>query len=81
MAISQYGFAGIGNDTYVHLTTAMIFSAALIRMNEENLRHSFNLLSCSKIQEMKWQHVLMMLTDGVLIMSHISSDDGICMMN
>jgi len=37
-------------------------------MNEVNLRNSFNLLSTSKIQEKKWQGVLTMLTDGVLIM-------------
>jgi hypothetical protein len=54
IAVNQYGLKGIGNDAYVHLVTAIIFSAALIKMNEENLRHSFNLLSVSKIEEMKW---------------------------
>jgi hypothetical protein len=54
IVVNQYGLKGIGNDAYVHLVTAIIFSAALIKMNEENLRHSFNLLSVSKIEEMKW---------------------------
>ena len=58
----------VGNDFYIHITTTIIFSATLIRMNEVNLRNSFNLLSTSKIQEKKWQSVLTMLTDGVLIM-------------
>jgi hypothetical protein len=63
-----YGVSGVGNDFYIHITTTIIFSATLIRMNEVNLRNSFNLLSTSKIQEKKWQSVLTMLTDGVLIM-------------
>ena len=76
-----YGVAGVGNDFYVHITTTIIFSATLIRMNEVNLRSSFNLLSCSKKQEKKWQRVLMMLTDGVLIMQHTENDQGILLIN
>ena len=76
-----YGVAGVGNDFYVHITTTIIFSATLIRMNEVNLRSSFNLLSCSKVQEKKWQRVLMMLTDGVLIMQHTENDEGILLIN
>lgn len=44
-----YGVGGVGNDFYVHITTAIIFSGCLIRMNEVNLRSSFNLLACSKV--------------------------------
>lgn len=77
----QYGFGGVGNDFYVHMTTAIIFSGCLIRMNEVNLRSSFNLLSCSKVQEKKWQRVLMMLTDGVLILQHTENDRGILLIN
>jgi hypothetical protein len=43
-----YGFKGVGNDFYVHITTTIIFSACLVRMNEVNLRSSFNLLFHSK---------------------------------
>lgn len=49
-----YGVQGIGNDFYVHITTAIIFSALLIRMNEVNMRNGFHLLSKSKEQESKW---------------------------
>ena len=76
-----YGVSGVGNDFYIHITTTIIFSATLIRMNEVNLRNSFNLLSTSKIQEKKWQSVLTMLTDGVLIMQHTESDKGILLVN
>lgn len=76
-----YGIDGVGNDFYIHITTTIIFSATLIRMNEVNLRNSFNLLSTSKIQEKKWQSVLTMLTDGVLIMQHTESDKGILLVN
>ena len=77
----NYGASGIGNDFYVHITTAIIFSGCLIRMNEVNLRSSFNLLACSKVQEKKWLRVLMMLTDGVLIMQHTENDHGILLIN
>mmetsp|Transcript_17018 Transcript_17018/g.26273 ORF Transcript_17018/g.26273 Transcript_17018/m.26273 type:complete len:115 (-) Transcript_17018:3259-3603(-) len=40
-----YGIEGVGNDFYVHITTTIIFSACLIRINELNLRNSFTLLS------------------------------------
>ena len=49
LIFKEYGTQGIGNDFYVHMTTTIIFSACLIRMNEVNLRSSFNLLSQSKI--------------------------------
>jgi hypothetical protein len=77
----HFGLSGIGNDFYVHITTTIIFSTCLIRMNEVNIRESFNLLHTSKIQEKKWQRVLNMLTDGVLIMQHTEQDDGIILMN
>lgn len=38
MVFNEYGAKGIGNDFYVHLTTTIIFSACLTRMNELNLR-------------------------------------------
>ena len=44
MVFNEYGTKGIGNDFYVHITTTIIFSACLTRMNELNLRSSFNLL-------------------------------------
>lgn len=50
-------------------------------MNELNLRNSFNLLSLSKIQEKKWQRVLTLLTDGVLIMQHTDNEKGILLIN
>ena len=77
----KYGFKGIGNDFYVHIPTTIIFSACLVRMNEVNLRNSFGLLNESKVQEKKWWRVLKMLTDGVLIMQHTKSDDGIMLKN
>ena len=76
-----YGSAGFGNDFYIHIATTVIFSACLIRMNEVNLRSGFNLLAQSKIEEKKWQRVLTMLTDGVLIMQHTESDNGISLIN
>jgi hypothetical protein len=81
IVFGSYGVSGVGNDFYVHITTTIIFSACLIRMNELNLRSSFNQLSLSKVQENKWRRVLTMLTDGVLIMQHTSSDDGILLIN
>lgn len=63
-----YGFQGVGNDFYVHITTTVIFSACLVRMNEVNLRSSYNLLSLKEGEEEKWKRVLTLLTDGVLIM-------------
>ena len=45
MVYNEYGTKGIGNDFYVHITTTIIFSACLTRMNELNLRSSFNLIS------------------------------------
>jgi tellurite resistance protein TehA-like permease len=77
----HYGVSGVGNDFYVHITTTVIFSACLIRMNEVNLRSSFNLLSLTKRQEKKWQRVLTLLTDGVLIMQHTESDHGVLLIN
>lgn len=50
-------------------------------MNELNLRNSFNLLSLSKIQERKWQRVLALLTDGVLILQHTDNEKGILLIN
>lgn len=44
-----YGISAVGNDFYVHITTTIIFSTTLIRMNEVNMRNSLNLLSTSKI--------------------------------
>ena len=76
-----YGINGVGNDFYIHITITIIFSATLIRMNELNLRNSFNLLSTSKIEEKKWQSVFTMLTDGVLIMQHTENDKGILLVN
>ena len=76
-----YGIKGVGNDFYVHIPTTIIFSACLMRMNEINQRSSYNLLCQSKIQENKWQRVLTMLTDGVLIMQHTESDYGILLIN
>jgi len=43
----HYGVTGVGNDFYVHITTTIIFSACLIRMNEVNLRSSFQTLNQS----------------------------------
>lgn len=54
LILRQYGFEGIGKDFYVHIPTTIIFSACLVRMNEVNLRNSFNLLNQSKVQEKKW---------------------------
>lgn len=81
LILLKYGSQGIGNDFYVHIPTTIIFSACLVRMNEVNLRNSFSLLNESKVQEKKWQRVLRMLTDGVLIMQHTESDDGILLIN
>lgn len=79
--LRHYGFEKIGNDFLIHLLTTIILQAVLIRMNELNLRNSFQLLSLSKIQEHKWQRVLTMLTDGVLIMQHTQSENGILLIN
>jgi hypothetical protein len=76
-----YGIINVGYDFYVHITTTFIFSSALIRIHELNLRSSFNLLSLSKKQEKKWQRVLTMLTDGVLIMQNTENDLGIVLIN
>lgn len=81
LILHQYGLQDIGKDFYVHIPTTIIFSACLVRMNEVNLRNSFSLLNQSKIQEKKWQRVLRMLTDGVLIMEHTRGDDGILLKN
>ena len=43
----HYGVEGVGKDFYIHITTAFIGSACLIRMNELNQRNSYNLLSHS----------------------------------
>ena len=40
-----YGFEGVGKDAYIHITTTFILSSYLIRINEANLRISFNLLT------------------------------------
>lgn len=81
MIFRYYGVKGIGNDFYIHITNTIIMSACLIRMNEVNLRKSFSLLNQSKIQEEQWQRVLTTLTDGVLIMEHTNSDNGILLIN
>lgn len=77
----QYGIQGVNNDFYVHITTTIIFQSCLIRMNEYNLRSSYNLLSLSKQNEQKWQRVLNRLTDGVLILDHVKDDSGITLIN
>jgi hypothetical protein len=77
----HYGSSGVGNDLYVHMITSFIFSSCLIRINEVNMRSSFNLLRKAELQEEKWQRVLRMLTDGVLLMQHTESDLGILLVN
>ena len=76
-----YGLSGFNNDFYIHITTTIIFSCFLIRSNEVNMRNSFSLLTQSKQQEMKWQRVVTMLTDGVLILQHTRDHSGILLMN
>lgn len=76
-----YGYNSIRHDFYIHISTTIIMSTCLIRMNEVNLRNSFSLLNQSKIQERKWRNVLRMLTDGVLIMQHTDDDSGILLIN
>ena len=79
--LNQYGLDGVRPDLYVHITTCYVFSSLLIKVNEENMRSSFNLLKKAELQEKKWQHVLEMLTDGVLIMQHTQNDNGILLVN
>jgi hypothetical protein len=50
----HYGSSGVGNDLYVHMITSFIFSSCLIRINEVNMRSSFNLLRKAELQEEKW---------------------------
>lgn len=66
--LKHFGLDGVRPDLYVHLTTCYVFSSLLIKANEEFMRSSFSLLKKAEIQEKKWQRVLEMLTDGVLIM-------------
>lgn len=77
----SFGLQGVGNDFYVHIPTTIMFSSCLIRMNEQNLRKSFHLLSVSQANEYKWKQVLNKLTDGVLIMDGISNDDSMILLN
>ena len=74
-------FGGVGNDFFVHVPTTFLLAAQLIRMNELNMRNSFNLLHESKQNEKKWLRVLTMLTDGVLVMQHTEADEGILLIN
>ena len=71
----------IQNNFCIHISTTVVMSICLIRMNEVNLRTSFSLLNQSKMQERKWRNVLRMLTDGVLIMQHTDDDSGILLIN
>ena len=77
----QFGVDGVRADLYVHITTCYIFSSCLIKVNEENMRNNFKLLRKAELKEKKWQSVLEMLTDGVLIMQHTDSDKGILLVN
>lgn len=79
MVFRHYG--GVGNDYFVHVPTTFLLAAQLIRMNELNMRNSFNLLHESKQNEKKWLRVLTMLTDGVLVMQHTEADEGILLIN
>lgn len=74
-------YGRVGNDFYVHVPTTFLLAGLLIRMNELNMRNSFNLLHESKQNEKKWLRVLTMLTDGVLVMQHTEADEGILLIN
>lgn len=77
--IRHYGY--LSNDFYIHIPTSFILLTILVRLNEQNLRNSFNLLHISKQNENQWLRVLSMLTDGVLVLQNTDNDDGILLLN